>query len=457
MLFPIAVQLVSRYSRTSAFFVLLSPLTSMSPLPLASPASMPVAVHSCALHVRLPQSTLRNMSVTRICRRAYSSFAGYSVLGSRTLRRFASYPSVDHAAIFRVQRSASFHSTRLSCADDEKSSPPPDSASSEPPLSTDEPDEDEDEDDEEEESSAERLIKAFRAGRSADTTDAVTTTSDSSTSASSSSDELIFDYSQLDWSNPLATDPTLFSEDIHDITTRLGRQQPLTVNQKITLLQFWLDKLNRDPRSFPVHPALTWTHPRDVGERPGREAPRMEEKFVPAEYDRAEVDRLRLEERRRERRGRMSQYEAERRAYALKVSDVRRAYMAEWRAVKERRDTDILKEWRATKAASAQRRQQRAEAHAADETETEREDEEKYQQALQQRRQRVEVRVRRDELAKKKRAAQLLQLLEQRKVKGVNHSADASWGVRIDETLFAQTNKAVIGFWPSSMGPRVEE
>ena len=365
------------------------------------------------------------------------------------MRRFAvRLPHPPHS-----QRSASLHTSRFPCADEEKAAPPPTAASSEQPPPAED---DEETSDTDQASDARGLLRAFQL-KNPSKDNSLTTTDPSSSAATSSTDRFITDLYRLDWTNPLATDPTVASTDLHDITTRLSRNQPLTVSQKITLLQYWLDKLNDDPASFPIHPALTWTHPRGQGQRPGRETPRMEEKFVPVEYDRTEVERLKLEERRRERRGRMSEYEAARRAYALKVSDVRRAYMAEWRAVKERRDMDILKQWRATKAAAAQRRSQTAASHQADESETERQEDERYQQTLQLRRQRLEVRVRREEAVKKRRAAQLLQLLDDRKVKGVNQSTDASWGVRIDETLFAQTNKAVVGFWPSSMGPRAAE
>ena len=388
------------------------------------------------------------MSVTHLGRRAYSLSVTYGIVPRTLTRRFrpSLTPSLSLSSIY-PPHSAFLHTSRYFSVDDNKSASPPSAA-----ASTEQPPADDSEEThaEDKESDADRLLRAFKF-------DSPATTTPTTPATTSSSDQLIRDLSRIDWTDHLASDPTLYSEDIHDITTRLSRGQPLTTNQKITLLQFWLDKLTADPASFPVHPALTWTHPRGKGERPGRETPRMEERHVPVEYVREEVERLKLEERRRERRGRMTEFEAERRTYALKVSDVRRAYMAEWRAVKERREVDILKQWRATKAAAAARRQQTAEAHKADESELERQEEERYQQALQQRKQRVEVRVRKEEAAKRRRAAQLLQLLEQRKVKGVNQSTDASWGVRIDETLFAQTNKAVVGFWPSSMGPRAEE
>ena len=391
------------------------------------------------------------MSFNHICRRRLYSLPIVRSLAPRSLLHPTACTSQNLSTIFRSQHAASLHTSRSYLADQDNSASPPAAASIEQqPAAADSSDKPSDA---EPAADDDRLVRALQV----DSTATDTTAPTSSSSLTSSSDQLIRDMSKLNWSNPLAIDPTLYSEDMTDITQRLARNQPLTINQKIVLLQYWLDKLKRDPTEFAIHPALTWTHPRGKDQRPGREAPRMEEKFVPVEYDRREVDRLKLDERRRERRGRMSEYEAERKTYEMKVSDVRRAYMAEWRAVKQRRDDSILQQWRATKAASAQRRQQTAEAHRADESEMERLEEERYQQALQQRRQRLEVRVRKEEALRKKRAAQVLQLLEERRVKGVNQTVDASWGVRIDETLFAHTNKAVVGFWPSSMGPRAEE
>ena len=393
------------------------------------------------------------MSVSRVCGRAHHLSAG-RLLAPRALHAFVR-PSPAPLALFRPHRCASLHTSRFPLADDEKSTSTTTTSISADPNPA-EAAEQHDQDG----SDAERLSRALAVEKDKLSQTAEPPSSSSALTASpstDSSDELIASLASVDWTNRFAVDETLYSDDMQHITTRLAREQPLTVSQKITLLQFWLDKLNKNPASFPVHPALTWTHPRGAGQRPGREAPRMEERYVEVPYEREEVERLTVAERLRERRGVTSQYEAERRAYALKVSDVRRAYMAEWRAVKERRDADILRQWRATKASSAARRQRTTAAHQADEGELERAEEERYQHALQARKQRVEVRVRKEEAANRKRAAQLLHLLEQQKAKGVNHSADASWGVRIDETLFAQTNRAVVGFWPSSIGARAQE
>ena len=266
------------------------------------------------------------------------------------------------------------------------------------------------------------------------------------------------DVSQLantDWdaeSDPITA--TEFSDDMDDIMARVDEELPLTVNQKVVLIEHWLDKLEgKDPREgFGVHPLVTWTHPRGPGQRPAREAPRLEERHVPFPYSPAVIDAMAAESKAKvkKRRGPPSAYVLQRAVYREKMRDVRKAYMAEFSAIKARRDADIAKDWRALKTAAAERRQTRAVQQRLDTLETQKREEEEYRQRLVERRERIEARVRETVKQRELQAEEAQRMLSERRRRWINDTPDDhSWGVRIDERLFAQSAHNLVGFWPT--------